>query len=32
MKVGMQLQNDTDVAPDKESTDTTTYINLVYRY
>jgi multidrug efflux pump subunit AcrB len=32
MKVGMRLQNDSDVAPDKESTDTTTYINLVYRY
>ncbi|MCP8897979.1 DUF481 domain-containing protein [Gilvimarinus xylanilyticus] len=32
MKVGYTLSHDTDVAPDKEETDTTTYINLVYNF
>lgn len=32
MKVGFSLTSDTDVAPGKESTDTTTYINLVYKF
>lgn len=32
MKVGFAIANDTDVAPGKEKTDTTTYINLVYSF
>lgn len=32
MKVGLTLANDTDVAPGKEKTDTTTFINLVYSF
>lgn len=31
MKVGFSIANDTDVAPGKEKTDTTTFVNLVYR-
>jgi putative salt-induced outer membrane protein len=30
MKVGFAVANDTDVAPGKEKTDTTTFVNLVY--
>ncbi|MBU2885964.1 DUF481 domain-containing protein [Gilvimarinus agarilyticus] len=32
MKVGYSVTHDTDVAIDKEKTDTTTYINLVYNF
>ncbi|WP_020208965.1 DUF481 domain-containing protein [Gilvimarinus chinensis] len=32
MKVGYTVNHDTDVAEDKEGTDTTTYINLVYNF
>lgn len=32
MKVGYSLAHDSEVAPDKERTDTTTYINLVYNF
>jgi len=32
MKVGIAVANDTDVAPGKEKTDTTTFINLVYSF
>lgn len=32
MKVGFDIANDTDVAPGKEKTDTTTYVNLVYNF
>lgn len=32
MKVGFSLANDTDVAPGKEKTDTTTFVNLVYSF
>jgi putative salt-induced outer membrane protein len=32
MKVGFEIANDTDVAPGKEKTDTTTYVNLVYHF
>lgn len=32
MKVGFTVANDTDVAPGKEKTDTTTFINLVYSF
>jgi putative salt-induced outer membrane protein len=32
MKVGLAVANDTDVAPGKEKTDTTTFINLVYSF
>jgi putative salt-induced outer membrane protein YdiY len=32
MKVGIAVANDSDVAPGKEKTDTTTFINLVYSF
>lgn len=32
MKVGFAVANDTDVAPGKEKTDTTTFVNLVYNF
>lgn len=32
MKVGVQVANDSEVAPDKERTDTLTYVNLVYDF
>ena len=32
MKVGFAIANDTDVAPGKEKTDTTTFVNLVYNF
>lgn len=32
MKVGFTIANDTDVAPGKEKTDTTTFVNLVYNF
>lgn len=32
MKVGFSIANDTDVAPGKEKTDTTTFVNLVYNF
>jgi putative salt-induced outer membrane protein len=32
MKVGFDIANDTDVAPGKEKTDTTLYVNLVYNF
>lgn len=32
MKVGFEIANDTDVAPGKVKTDTTTYVNLVYNF
>lgn len=32
MKVGYTFYNDSDVAPGKKGTDTTTYINLVYNF
>ena len=32
MKVGFDVSNDTEVAPGKEKTDTTTYVNLVYSF
>jgi putative salt-induced outer membrane protein YdiY len=32
LKVGLNIANDSDVAPDKERTDTTSYINLVYKF
>lgn len=32
MKVGLNIANDSDVAPDKEKTDTTSYVNLVYSF
>lgn len=32
MKVGYTLHNDSDVAPGKKGTDSTTYINLVYSF
>ena len=32
MKVGYTVSHDTDVADDKDNTDTTTYINLVYNF
>lgn len=32
MKVGYTIQHDSEVAPDKENTDTTTYVNLVYKF
>jgi len=32
LKVGFNVSNDTDVAPGKKKTDTTTYVNLVYTF
>lgn len=32
MKVGFTVANDTDVAPGKKKTDTTTFVNLVYNF
>lgn len=32
LKVGFNVANDTDVAPEKKKTDTTTYVNLVYNF
>lgn len=32
MKVGVAVANDSDVAPGKEKTDTTTFVNLVYNF
>lgn len=32
MKVGFSVANDTDVAPGKKKTDTTTFVNLVYNF
>lgn len=32
LKVGLNISHDTDVAPEKENTDMTTYINLVYKF
>lgn len=32
MKVGFNLSTDTEVAPGKEKTDTTTYANIVYKF
>jgi len=32
MKVGFEVSADSDVASDKEKTDTTTYVNLVYKF
>lgn len=32
MKVGFSIANDSDVAPGKEKTDTTTFVNLVYNF
>ncbi|WP_027330228.1 DUF481 domain-containing protein [Marinimicrobium agarilyticum] len=32
MKVGYTIQHDSDVGPEKENTDTTTYVNLVYKF
>lgn len=32
MKVGYTIQHDSDVGPEKENTDTTTYANLVYKF
>lgn len=32
MKVGVAVANDSDVAAGKETTDTTTFVNLVYRF
>lgn len=32
MKVGFAVANDSDVAPGKEKTDTTTFVNLVYSF
>jgi putative salt-induced outer membrane protein YdiY len=32
MKVGFTVQSDSDVAEDKEKTDTTTYVTLVYKF
>lgn len=32
MKVGLSISNDTDVAPGKVKTDTTTFVNLVYSF
>jgi putative salt-induced outer membrane protein YdiY len=32
MKVGFNIANDSDVAPGKETTDTTTFVNLVYSF
>jgi len=32
MKVGFNVQRDSEVAPDKENTDTMTYVNMVYRF
>lgn len=32
MKVGFAIANDSDVAPGKEKTDTTTFVNLVYSF
>lgn len=32
MKVGVNIANDSDVAPGKEHTDTTTFVNLVYSF
>lgn len=32
MKVGVSVANDTDVAPGKKKTDTTTFLNLVYNF
>lgn len=32
MKVGVNIANDTDVAPGKKHTDTTTFVNLVYSF
>lgn len=32
MKVGFNVANDSNVAPDKENTDTMTYVNLVYNF
>jgi len=32
MKVGVNIANDTDVAPGKKKTDTTTFVNLVYSF
>lgn len=32
MKVGFSLANDSEVAPGKEKTDTTTFVNLVYSF
>jgi len=32
MKVGVSVANDSDVAPGKEKTDTTTFVNLVYNF
>ncbi|MES2822025.1 MAG: DUF481 domain-containing protein [Pseudomonadota bacterium] len=32
MKVGIAIANDSDVAPGKKKTDTTTFINLIYKF
>lgn len=32
MKVGVQVASDSDVAPGKKNTDTTSYVNLVYNF
>jgi putative salt-induced outer membrane protein len=32
MKVGFNVANDSNVAPGKKKTDTTTYVNLVYKF
>jgi putative salt-induced outer membrane protein len=32
LKVGFNVSNDSDVAPDKKKTDTMTYVNLVYQF
>jgi putative salt-induced outer membrane protein YdiY len=32
LKVGLNIANDSRVAPDKEKTDTTSYVNLVYNF
>lgn len=32
MKVGYTIQHDSEVGPEKENTDTTTYVNLVYKF
>lgn len=32
LKVGFNVSNDSDVAPDKKNTDTTSYVNLVYSF
>ncbi len=32
LKVGLNVAHNSDVAPDKKKTDTTTYVNLVYKF